>query len=160
ATVGGMSATARVRVAPTTTYFNDFEKIPVGVAPAGWISSQGKWSVQMLDGNKVLAKVNTLASPLIARGNTYITLPTAKDYTIEAEARGDKAKDFPDLPEFGIVANGYSLTLFGGVQKLRLLSWDPVPRIDSTVQFEFKPGQWYSFKLATPDDKGVVRGKA
>jgi hypothetical protein len=66
------------------------------------------------------------------------------------------------MAEIGVVANRYSLILAGNVQKLRLMSWDAIPRIDKTVQFDWKPGVWYRLKLTTDikDGKGTIRGKA
>jgi hypothetical protein len=66
------------------------------------------------------------------------------------------------LPEIGIGANRYTLILVGSVQKLRLLSWDALPRIDKTVNYHWKPGVWYRLKLTTEiaDGKGVIKGKA
>ncbi len=160
ATFEGITAKARVRVVPNIPYFNDFEKLPDGVAPGGWVNTQGKFLVKTVDGNKVLAKVNNKFSPLISRGHAYITLPSAKDYTIEADVQGTKVGD--NLPEIGIGANRYTLIMVGNVQKLRLLSWDAVPRIEKTINFEFKPKVWYRLKLTTDihDGKGVIRGKA
>lgn len=159
-TFEGISGRARVRVAPTVPYATDFEKLPDGIAPGGWVNTQGKWIVKTVNGNKVLAKVNTVASPLIARGNAYITAPEAKDYTIEAEVQGTEVGG--NMPEIGIVANRYTLFLAGNVQKLRLMSWDAIPRIDKTVQFNWKPNTWYHLKLTTSIEggKGVIRGKA
>jgi outer membrane protein assembly factor BamB len=156
----GVTAKARVRVAPQIPYAPDFKKLPDGIAPSGWVNTQGKYVIKTVNGSKVLAKVNTKATPLTARGNAYITLPTAKDYTIECDVQGTKVGD--DMPEVGLVANRYTLILNGNVQKLRLMSWDAIPRIDKTVQFDFKPGVWYRLKLTTEiaDSKGVIRGKA
>ena len=132
---------------PTLPYVNDFEKIPDGAVPGGWVNTQGKFLVKTVNGNKVLAKVNNKSSPLFARGNAYITLPTSKDYTIECDVQGTQVGD--DLPEIGIGANRYTLILAGNVQKLRLVSWDALPRIDKTIEFNWKPGVWYRLKLTT-----------
>ena len=97
---------------------------------------------------------------LVAIGNGYITLSTAKDYTIECDVQGSKVGD--DLPDMGIVANRYTLILAGNLQKLRLVSWDALPRVDKTVQYDWKPDTWYRMKLTTEMQagKGVIRGKA
>src|SRR5262249_1575113 len=92
----GVVGKARVRVAPVLPYFTDFEKVPDGAVPGGWVNTQGKFVVKTVNGNKVLAKVNDKASPLIAIGNAYITTPTAKDYTIECDVQGTKVGD--ELP--------------------------------------------------------------
>ena len=51
------------------------------------------------------------------------------------------------MPEIGVGANRYTLILVGSVQKLRLQSWDALPRIDKTVEYAWKPGVWYTLKL-------------
>ncbi len=166
----GLDATARVRVVPALPYTIDFEKIPDGAVPGGWINAQGKWLVKTVDGNKVFAKVNNIFSPLFSGGNAYMTLPTEKNYMIEADVLGTEFIGKDDkgnaktrfLPDIGIVANRYTLMFSGNVQKLRLLAWDALPRVDKTVNYDFKPGVWYRLKLTTEivKGKGVIKGKA
>lgn len=160
ASADGVTGKARVRVAPKIPYANDFEKIPDGAAPSGWVNTQGKFLVKTVAGNKVLAKVNDKFSPLISRGHAFITMPESKDYTIECDVQGTKVGN--DMPEIGVGANRYTLILAGNVQKLRLMSWDALPRIDKTIQFKFQPGVWYRLKLTTEiaGGKGIIRGKA
>jgi outer membrane protein assembly factor BamB len=157
----GVTGKARVRVVPRIPYANDFEKLPDGAVPGGWVNTQGKFRVKAVDGSKVLAKVNDKFSPLISRGHAYITLPTSKDYTIECDVFGTEVGG--SLPEFGIGANRYTLMLAGKEENhlLRLLSWDALPRIDKTVRFDWKPKVWYRLKLTTDmqPDKGIIRGK-
>ena len=95
-----------------------------------------------------------------ARGNAYISLPTDKNYTIEADVRGSKVGG--DLPDMGVVANRYTLMLEGNNQKLRLVSWDALPRVDQTIPFDIQPDTWYRLKLTTAieGDKGTIKGKA
>lgn len=155
----GITGRARVRVAPKIPYANDFEKVPDGAVPGGWVNTQGKFIIKTVEGNKVLAKVNDKFTPLISRGHAYITMPDSKDYTIECDVQGTQVGK--ELPEIGIGANRYTLILAGNVQKLRLMSWDALPRIDKTIQYEFKPGVWYRMKLTTEmaGGKGIVKGK-
>ncbi len=158
--VGDLVGKARVRVAPRLPYSQDFSKIPDGAVPGGWVNTQGKFLVKTVDGDKVLAKVTDKASPLVAHGNAYIGLPTLSDYTIEADVRCGKSGD--DLPDFGIVAHRYTLFLAGNIQKLRLVSWDALPRVDKTIPWSIEPGVWYRLKLTTEikGDTGVIKGKA
>ncbi len=166
----GLTAKARVRVVPTLPYFNDFEKLPDGVVPGGWVNTQGKFRIKTLDGNKVLAKVNDKYSPLISIGNAYITLPTAKDYTIECDVLGtqfvtvEDGKKIVQTPDIGIVANRYTLQFAGNLNpvRLKISSWEPLPRIDKNVPFPWKANVWYRIKLTTQiaDGKGVIKGKA
>ncbi len=49
ATADGLTARARVRVVPKLPYTQDFEKVPEGRTPAGWVNSQGKFVVEKRD---------------------------------------------------------------------------------------------------------------
>jgi outer membrane protein assembly factor BamB len=155
----GVSGTARVRVAPRIPYRNNFEKVPVGATPGGWVNTQGKFAVVEKDGAKVLKKLATNPSPLVARANAYIAMPSLTGYTIQADVQGAKAEG--DLPDVGVVANRYTLMLVGNTQQLRLISWDALPRVDKTIAWPWKPGVWYTLKLTVDvdGDKAVVRGK-
>jgi outer membrane protein assembly factor BamB len=165
AKLGDVVAKARVRVAPQLPYQQNFAKIPDGAVPGGWVNTQGKFLVATLNGEKVLKKVNDKSSPVIARGNAYISVPTMSAYTIQADVMGTKklsgAKKVEDMPDMGIAANRYTLFLAGNVQKLRLVSWDALPRIDETIAYPWQPGLWYRLKLTVDvqGDKAIVRGK-
>jgi outer membrane protein assembly factor BamB len=159
AKLGDLVGKARVRVAPTLPYVQDFSKIPDGAAPGGWVNTQGKFVVATVGGEKLLRKVNDKSSPLIAIGNGYIGLPTLKDYTIECDLQATALGGA--MPDMGIVANRYTLVLAGNHQKLRLYSWEPLPRVDTTIPFNFKAGVWYRMKLTTQiaGNKGHIQGK-
>jgi outer membrane protein assembly factor BamB len=156
----GLTAKARVRVPPKVPYHEDFEKLPDGAVPPGWVNTQGKYLVAtMKDGNKVLKKVNNKASPLVARGIAFMGMPDLKDYTIQSDMMGTKRGE--DMPEMGVVANRYTLVLAGNIQKVRILSWDALPRVERTINYPWQPGVWYRMKL-TVQVKGkaaLVRGK-
>jgi len=156
----GLVGKARVRVPARLPYREDFERYPNGAVPGGWVNTQGKYVIATLkDGSKVLKKVNTKASPLVARGNAYFGMPDLKDYIIEADVMGTKVGD--DLPDMGVVANRYTLILAGNVQKLRIVSWDALPRVDQTVSWPWQPNVWYRMKLTVEAkaDHAIVRGK-
>jgi outer membrane protein assembly factor BamB len=158
----GLEARARIRVAPVLPYSQDFAKVPENRTPGGWINAQGKFLVKDVPGvGKVLMKNNTNAAPPVARANIYITLPSAKDYTVEAELMGTQKHD--DMPDMGLVNCRYSLHLAGKYQQLRLLSWDALPRVDKSIAFAWKPNVWYSMKLTVEPVKdgkaAVVKGK-
>jgi outer membrane protein assembly factor BamB len=154
-----LTAEARVRVAPTLPVVTDFSKVPEKRFPGGWVNTQGKFEVVKLGNQMVLQKTAVNPSPLVARANAYIGLPSLTGYTIEAEVMGGKVRG--DLPDMGVVANRYTLVLVGNEQKLRLISWDAIPRIDATIRFDWKPDVWYHMKLTVEvqGDKAVARGK-
>ena len=123
-------------------------------------ANQGKFLIKSLQGEKVLAKVNDKASPLIARGNAYIGLPDLKDYTIECDVYGTKVRD-KDMPDIGVGASRYNLMLGGNTQELTLGTWDALPRLEKKVAFPWKEKTWYRMKLTASvvDGKGVIKGK-
>jgi hypothetical protein len=149
-------ATARVRVAPKLPYSIDFDKLPDGATPGGWVNTQGKfWVTTLKDGNKVLRNNNTVASPLLSKVNAYIGLPTLTDYTIEADVMGTKKGT--DMPDIGVVANRYTLLLKGNYQQLQIVSWDAMPRVAPTYGYKWTPDTWYRLKLRTQQEGGKAR---
>lgn len=160
AKANGLTAYARIRVAPILPYNPDFSKVPLGRTPGGWVNCQGKFSiVKMADGTIALKKRNDAPSPLVARAHAFIGMPSMTGYTIQADMQGSKVKN--ELPDMGVDANRYNLVLIGNTQQLRLISWDALPRIDNTIAFPWKPGVWYRMKLSVEvkGDKAVARGK-
>jgi outer membrane protein assembly factor BamB len=155
----GLTGNARIRVAPTLPYRADFSKIPVDRTPGGWVNTQGKFAVKQLDGKNVLMKTGIVPSPLVARACAYITVPTATNYTVEADVMGVKKGE--DLPDMGLLANRYQLFLEGNTQRLRLVSWEKLPRVDKSIAWGWKPDTWYTMKLTVQveGDKALVRGK-
>jgi outer membrane protein assembly factor BamB len=155
----GLTGRARVRQFGKLPYKQDFEKVPVGAVPGGWVNAQGKFAVRKEGGSNVLVKLATNANPVFARANAYIGPPTLTDYTIEADVQGKQ--NGKDLPDMGVVANRYSLVMIGAYQQLRLISWDAIPRIDHTIKFDWKPDVWYRMKLTVKidGDKAIARGK-
>lgn len=155
----GLTGRARIRVAPQLPYVQDFEKVPIGRTPGGWINAQGKFAVKELGGSRVLAKLATNPSPLVARGHAFITMPQTSAYTIQTEVMGMRKGTY--LPDMGVINSRYVLQLAGAYQQLRLLSWDAQPRIDRSISFPWKPDVWYVLKLQVEphNGKGLVRGK-
>jgi outer membrane protein assembly factor BamB len=159
ATAEGLTGRARVRAAPRLPYKQDFERVPTGRTPGGWVNTQGKFAVKEMDGSKVLAKLAVNPSPLVARANAFIGMPDLTNYTIEADVRAQRKGS--DLPDLGIDANRYTLMLAGNQQALRLVSWDAIPRVDETIAYPWKADTWYRMKLRVDvqGDKALVRGK-
>ncbi len=157
ANVGGKSATARVRVVPPLPIKENFQKVPEGRTPAGWINAQGKFAVVTLEGARVLQKLANNSNPLLARAYAFLGMPTDKDYVIESDVMGVKKGN--DLPDIGIVNCRYTLLLDGNKQRLRICSWEALPRVDHRIDFAWKPGTWYRMKLAVDGTKGTIRGK-
>jgi outer membrane protein assembly factor BamB len=160
ARAAGLEGRARVRVVAPVPFQQDFEKVPEGRTPGGWVNCQGKFAVvQLQDGSKVLKKLANDPRPPLARANTYIGLPDLTGYTIQADVMGTQKRN--NLPDMGIVANRYTLLLDGNKQQLALQSYDALPRVDKTISWNWKPGVWYRLRLTVhvAGDKAHVRGK-
>lgn len=162
ATYGDLKASARLRVIPSLPYSEDFEDLPTGIPPAGWISGKPKSQVLERDGGKVLKKMSDRMHPAFARMRNYIMPPMEAGYTIQADMYGEskKRRFWPDM---GLINSRYMMRLMGTTRKpvVRLVSWDPMPRIQHDVPFDWKPDQWYTVKMTYDivDGKGIVRGK-
>lgn len=156
--VGDKTAMAAVRVIRDLPWSEDFENYAPDQSPTTWIGAAGKYVVQDLDGNKVLAK------PPRERGlnRTYLYMGPASlhDYTIEADVMGGAHKR--RRPDIGLIAQGYILDLRGAHQKLQLRSWSSALRIDQAVDFPWEMETWYHMKLRvdTRGGKALIRGKA
>jgi outer membrane protein assembly factor BamB len=160
---GDLTGEVRVRVVPKLPYKPNFANIPEKRTPGGWVNTQGKFEMVVLKDDsgerKVLHKTALNPSPLVARANGYIGMPDWTGYTIQADVMGTKV--LHDLPDVGIVANRYSLTLWGNTQQLRLTSWDAIPRVDKSIGYPWKEKVWYRMRLTVDvsEGKAVIRGK-
>ncbi len=159
AKLGGLTAKARVRVAPLLPINQDFEKIPEGAVPGGWVNVGGKFIIETKDGGKVLKKLANNPNPLLARANAYITMPTAKDYTIEADLMGTERRRY--MPNMGVVNCRYTLWFDGSYQRLCLSCWEANHRLEKKIDYKWRRDVWYRFKLfvTVEGDKAICKGK-
>jgi outer membrane protein assembly factor BamB len=170
---GGQKVTgfARVRVMPNLPWTFDFESSPVGKPPLTWLNAGGKFAVAELpDKNKALVK--TLNLDLYHAARTFFGDTHRSDYTIEADVMvGEKMNgQTKAMPDAGVVANKYGLSLMGNAQNLVINSWSgALPKegqagaaLYAFVPFKWQADKWYHLKLSVAKgEKGaVVRGKA
>lgn len=158
---GKLSTHARIRVAPTLPYRQDFERVPLGATPAGWVNTQGKFVVVERDGTRVLRKLANLASPLFARAHAFISSPNLSNYTIQCDLEG--VQNGQHMPDVGLTNSRYVLILDGNKQELKIISWEstPKPRVEKTIAFPWKSNTWYRMKLTVTvhEGRGYIRGK-
>jgi outer membrane protein assembly factor BamB len=159
AKAGNLTARARVRIVPPLPMKQDFQNIPEGRTPGGWVNAPGKFAVVNREGAKVFEKLANNSNPLLARAHTFFTMPQAKDYTIEADVMGARKGD--DMPDVGVINSRYTLLLDGNKQRLRIASWEALPRVDHRIDFPWKPGVWYRMKFTVTQEgpKALTRGK-
>lgn len=164
-----ISGFTRVRVMPNLPWSFDFEKSPVGKPPLTWLNAGGKFSVKELpDKNKVLVK--TLNLDLYHAARTFFGDTRRTNYTIEADVQvGSTMAGTRNMPDAGVIANKYGLTLTGNHQQLIINSWSgALPKegqagaaLFTSVDYKWEPDKWYHLKLSVEkNEKGaLVRGK-
>ncbi len=118
------------------------------------IVAQGERSLQ---GNGVMTKIATL--PKGTRSRCWFGPSDLHDYTIQADVRG-AIKD-GQMPDIGLLAQGYTLDLQGEHQRLQIRSWDPQLRMAQTIDFDWQPDRWYTmkFRAAVEGGKAMLRAK-
>ncbi|MBI3651066.1 MAG: PQQ-binding-like beta-propeller repeat protein [Acidobacteria bacterium] len=159
ATVAGVNGIAHVRVVPPLPLSEDFSRTPLDAAPKYWINATGKYGVREVEGNKILVKKT---EPVAFKRTRSLIGPThLSNYTIEADVRAVAKRR--QLGDAGVVAQRYSLILFGNSQRLELQSWQIEPKRNQKVPFAWTADKWYHLKLEVqnlPNGKTRVRGKA
>jgi len=157
AQVGELKTTARVRIIPDLPWSQDFETFEEGKSPAYWVGAGRKFPVKTKDGNKVLAKPPVETG--LQTADVFMGPPNLSHYTIQADIMG--TKDKRRMPDAGLIANGYTLDLMGGHQRLQIRSWASMLRVEKTIDFPWQPDIWYTMKLKVDfeGDKAIVKGK-
>jgi outer membrane protein assembly factor BamB len=159
ATVGQVSGVARLRVFPPLPWNEDFQAVAANAVPKSWINTEGKYVVRDMDGGKVLVKNPN--PPIFKRGRAFIGTSNMSNYTVEADVRAQEGRR--QMGDAGVVAQRYSLVLFGNHQKLAIESWQPEIARSVHVPFAWKANTWYHLKLEVQNMAGGktrARGKA
>ncbi len=153
---------SRVRVSPKVPYSVDFENMPVGSVPPGWIGVSKKTDILEMDGGRVLRKITSMKfpSPPFMRLRSYVGPSIEGGYTVQCDLMG-QAKKKRFKPDMGLINSRYRMIAMGMGDVLRVESWSPLPRIRHDVKFKYDPDKWYTLKFEVkPDgDKAHLRGK-
>jgi outer membrane protein assembly factor BamB len=147
---------ARVRVIADAAWEENFETTEIGKYPYYFVGATNKFSVQLKDNNKVLAKPPAAVG--LNRSDVYLGPPTMKGYTIQADVMGTKNKRL--MPDIGLIANRYTLDLMG-LQRVQIRVWAAELLNSKTIDFKWDPDVWYTMKLRvdTAGGKSIVKGK-
>jgi outer membrane protein assembly factor BamB len=156
---GGLSGSARVRIVPELPIAEDFEAYGEGKLPAWWIGvSKAKYAVRLLGGSRGLTKLADERGPIFNRSHVFITPPLAPGYTVQADVMG--TQDGARRGDVGVINDRYTLELFGGVERLRVVSWIPGPRFEKQIAYPWSPGRWYTMKLRVDLEGSEARLRA
>jgi outer membrane protein assembly factor BamB len=160
ATVNGIEGIARVRVFPSELPLSEnFDSIAVNSLPTHWVNTTLKYIVREVNGNKVLVKL-TEGTSLLSRARAYMGADWYSNYTTEADVYATEKRR--SIGDAGVIAQRYSLVLFGNDQKLELTPWQPEVQRRVRVPFAWKKDTWYRMKLQVenlPNGKVRARGK-
>ncbi len=159
ASVGGLSGSASVRVFPPLPWSENFDAMAVNTIPLTWVNATMKFAVREINGSKVLVKT-TEGSSLLSRARAYMGPPSFSNYTVEADINATQKRR--QQGDAGVIAQRYSLILFGNSQMLHLEPWQPEIKRTVSVPYAWKPDTWYRMKLEVenlPDGKTRARGK-
>jgi outer membrane protein assembly factor BamB len=159
ATVGALAGTARVRVAMTGKFEENFDSFTSEAPPPGWVNATNKFDVKDLEGSKVLQRRED--QTLTRRARLFFGAPDMANYTVEMDLRTtEKRRQQGDV---GVIAQRYVLVLFGNSQKVELQAWQPNVEMTKSAPFAWKGDTWYRVKLEVQNQKDGttrVRGKA
>ena len=153
ATVGNLTAAARVRVFGPLPWTETFES----GRPAHWIGGGGSLAVVDQGGDQMFRKGASRTG--IHRHAIYMGPTTMSGYTVQADAMStEQGRRRPDI---GLINSGYTMDLLGNRQKIQLQSWAAELRVDEEVDFPWEPNVWYRLQLRVDieGDRGLVRGK-
>lgn len=148
----GVEGSARVRVIPPLPWSWDFDAMES--VPPFWVSALGKFVIE--DGT--LVKTND--NPFLRRTKVYLGSSDLHDYTVQVDFRTDMERR--RLGDAGVIAQRYSLILFGTKRSLELQPWQPETERTISMDFPSRPDTWYTIKLRTtnlPDGSVRVQGK-
>ncbi len=153
ATVGNLTAAARVRVFGPLPWTENFES----GRPPHWIGGGGSLGVVDQGGDQMFRKGASRTG--IHRHAVYMGPSTMSGYTVQADAMStEQGRRRPDI---GVINSGYTMDLQGNRQKIQLQSWAAELRVNEEVEFAWEPNVWYRLKLRVDieSDRGLVRGK-
>jgi len=160
ATVGDLSGSSSVRVFPPLPWTETFDGIKLNEPPPSWVNTNMKFRVREEAGNKVLVKTIE-GSSLLSRARAYLGPSDFSNYTVEADILATQKRR--QQGDAGVIAQRYSLTLFGNIQALHLEPWQPETERTVAIPYSWKPDTWYRLKLQVenlPDGTTRARGKA
>jgi hypothetical protein len=103
---------------------------------------------------------NPQTTKLGTRSRTWFGPDSLSNYTVQADFKGQDNDG--KMPDGGLIAQRYTLSLMGAAQELHLISWvTHDKRTARRIPFAWKPEVWYRMKLraAIEDGKAVLKGK-
>jgi outer membrane protein assembly factor BamB len=159
AQVGNVTGTARVRIVPALPWKFTFDGLTD--PPLPWVGARYRHVIRDIDGSPALTKITTI--PKGARSRAWMGQSDLAEYTISSDVMGARMSE--QLPDIGLINQGYVLDLMGESQQLQIRTWDAQFRLNSQVSFAWKEDTWYRMKFRVdmesepPAAVALLRGK-
>ena len=160
ATAEGLTGSARARISRPLSWTETFENYEEGETPPGWANmGAGQFAVTTLDGEKVLHKKPV--STLFKRIRVFTGPFNASNYTMKADIRAPTRRR--QMADVGIVAQTYTLALYGTTQQLKIEPWEPETERTVKQPYAWEADTWHRVKLRVQtqsDGQVLAQGKA
>ncbi|MCC9606646.1 PQQ-like beta-propeller repeat protein [Blastopirellula sp. JC732] len=164
AKLGEVASQSRIRTVPDLPWSFNFEEIALdpmtgaGQPPITWVGARYRHVIREVDGSKVMVKISTI--PKGTRSQSWMSSPELHDYTIQADVKAKKMDD-GQLPDIGLIAQGYQFVLNGNDKTTQVRSWVTQQRMAKSLPFTMEPDVWYTMKMQVSNegDIAMVRGK-
>ncbi|XZE54308.1 PQQ-binding-like beta-propeller repeat protein [Planctomycetaceae bacterium SH139] len=155
AKMAGASGEMRARVVPPLPWKFSFDELKD--APVTWVGARYRHVMRTIDGSPAMVKITTI--PKGARSQAWMGPSNLANYTISADVKGSRMAD--QLPDIGLIAQGYTLDLMGNSQQLQIRTWTPQRRMAQTIDFPWQADVWYrmKFQASVEDDASAPTGK-
>lgn len=155
AKIGDVTGEARVRVIPELPWKFTFDEL--SDPPVTWVGARYRHVIRTIDGSPAMVKVNTI--PKGTRSQGWMGPSNLSNYTVMADVKGTRMSD--QLPDIGLIAQGYTLDLMGNSQKLQIRTWTPQLRMSQEVEFPWQEDIWYrmKFQASVEEDASAPEGK-
>ncbi|MBC7856219.1 MAG: PQQ-binding-like beta-propeller repeat protein [Pirellulaceae bacterium] len=156
AKAGDLTGKARLRTIPPLPWKFDFEGLKD--PPATWVGARHRHVVRNVDDSTAMVKITTI--PKGTRSRLSMGQSDLHDYTIQGDFKAGKLAN--KIPDFGVIAQGYTFFFEGEIKRMQIQSWQAHDRRTFVAQkFVLEPEVWYTLKLRAEnsDKKAVLRAK-
>lgn len=158
AKAAGIEGESLLRIAGDLPWEEDFDDVPVGGRPDGWLGIGVKAKVVEVEGGDRMLQAFKPARGA-PRARAYLGPSSMSNYTIQADVMG--TQQGRRRSDVGLFNSGYFFDMQGNHQRLQIRSWASELRMMQQTDFAWLPDIWYTMKLRVdyPGDKAVIRGK-
>ena len=148
ANVPDLEGVARVHIVPPLPWVFRFDQLDR--VPGSWYGTREHYTVRKVEGRRLLVNVPHMLSHCLFGPNHLA------NYTVQVDILATRVNE--QLPDIGVMAQGYLLELLGNSQQLQLRTGS---RPVQTVDFPWSAKRWYVLQLSAglEGEQAVLRAK-